>query len=441
MFRPRWTDTDREIARLAVPAFAALVSEPLFLLADTAVVGHLGTAPLAGLTIASTILLTVVGLAIFLAYGTTASVARHLGADDLRGAITTGIAGGWLALLIGVGSALVLVLAGPGVIGWFGAGAPVRTEADHYLRVAAYGLPAMLMVLAATGILRGLQDTRTPLVVAVTANLANIALNVTLVYGAGLGIAGSALGTVVAQLGSALALVVVIARAARRHEAALVPHWSAVAEAARVGVPLIIRTFTLRAALLLGTYVASTMPDASIAAHQITATVVNTLAFALDAIAIAGQAMTGRSLGARDVPGVRRATARMLGWAVWGGTAGTLGLMLVAYWLPLVFTGDQAVRAAAFPALVVVALIQPVSGVVFVLDGVLIGAGDGSYLARAGVVTFVVYAPLALLVLVLGAGLGWLWAAYAGFILARMVTLVRRERSQAWLVTGAPARA
>ena len=427
---------DREIARLAGPAFAALISEPLFLLADTAIVGHLGTAPLAGVAIAATILQTLVGLAIFLAYGTTASVARHLGADDLRGAMATGLSGIWLAVLLGGLAAVVTGLGAPVAVGWFAASPQVDAQAVSYLRLAAPGLPAMLVVLAATGILRGLQDTRTTLVVAVAANVVNVALNVVLVYGLDLGVAGSALGTTLAQIGAAVALVTVVVRGSGGHGARLRPRWRGIVTVATTGLPLIMRTLTLRAALLVATYVATTMSDASIAAHQITLTVVTTLAFALDAVAIAAQAMTGRYLGAGDVVRVRQVTRRMLGWGVWSGSLAALGLLAAAPWLTAAFTGDDTVQGLSVPALVVAALVQPVSGVVFVLDGVLIGAGDGAYLAWAGLVTLLAYLPLALLVLVSGAGLGWLWGAYAGFIIARAVTLVRRERGSDWLVTG-----
>lgn len=428
---------DRRIFTLAVPAFAALVSEPLFLLADTAIVGHLGTIPLAGLAIAATILQTLIGLCVFLAYGTTASVGRRIGAGDRRGAMAVGIAGGWLALL--VGAVLTLLCAAlPGLlVGWFGSSEAVREQGVAYLRVAAFGLPAMLLVLAATGVLRGMQDLRTPLVVAIAANAGNVVLNLLLVYGLDLGIAGSALGTTLAQWGAAAYLGLVIVRAARAQDTSVRPRRRAITQAARTGVALIIRTLTLRIVLLLATAVATTMGDAPLAAHQIALTMVSTLAFALDALAIAGQALTGRALGAADVATTKRLTRRMIGWGFWSGVLAAVGLLALHRVLPPLFSSDAAVADALVPALVVVALLQPASGVVFVLDGVLIGAGDGTYLAWAGIVVLAVFAPLAGWVWLAGGGLAWLWWAYGGFILARMVTLVLRERSDAWLVTGA----
>ncbi len=190
---------DRDILRLAVPALGALVAEPLFLLTDTALVGHLGADPLAGLGVASAILQTAVGLLIFLAYATTPAVARRLGGGDRPGAIKAGIDGMWLALGIGVVLALLAWPAAGPLVQLFGSTAAVSDEATTYLTISLIGLPGMLVVIAATGLLRGLQDTRTPLIVAVAGFAANAALNAVLIYGAGWGIAGSAAGTVVAQ--------------------------------------------------------------------------------------------------------------------------------------------------------------------------------------------------------------------------------------------------
>ncbi len=428
---------DREIARLAVPAFAALVSEPLFLLADAAIVGHLGTPQLAALGIAGTVVQTAVGLFVFLAYGTTSTVARRLGAGQRGGALVAGLDGVWLAAVIGLAAGTAGWLASPTIVRAFSSDADVRDYADTYLRIASFGIPALLVMLAATGVLRGLQDTRTPLVVAVAANLANIALNLTFVYGFGWGIAGSAIGTLVAQWLAVVALLTVVCRVAVRYAVRLGPRWSGIRGALVVGVPLLVRTVSLRAALLLTTYVAASISTPAIAANQVAFTIWATLAFALDAIAIAGQALTGRLLGAGDPGAVRAATRRMMQWGLVAGIG--LGI-LVAVTEPVVvtlFTSDAEVRALLGTVLLVIALHQPVSGLVFVLDGVLIGAGDGRYLAVAGLATLGLFTPLALAVLWLGGGLGWLWAAFSVFMLARLVTLAWRERSDRWLRLGA----
>ena len=451
--------TDREILRLAVPALLALVAEPLFLLGDAVVVGRLGTPELAGVGVAAVVLQSVLGLCIFLAYGTTAGVARRLGADDLRGAVALGVDGAWLATLIGAAVTAAGVLTSSWLVGLFDVSAEVERHAVDYLRLSFLGTAPLLVVLAVTGVLRGLQDTRTPLRVAVVGNAANLALNVLLVHGLAWGVAGAAVGTVLAQLGMAGWLLAVLVRAARRHGSPLRPDAAGVARAARTGVPLVVRTLTLRAAIVLTAYaVASATTDpgtatgtaagadpgarlaaeeaARIATHQLAMTIWTFLAFVLDAIAIAAQALTGRSLGAGDRDGTRRLTRRMTWWGLWTGVVTGLGLAALSPLLGPLFTADPRVHELLVPVLLVAACFQPVAGVVFVLDGVLIGAGDGRYLAWAGVVVLVAYAPL--LLLVGGADLVVVWAVFgAGFIGSRALVLLLRARGGRWMVTGA----
>lgn len=428
---------DREIVALAVPAFGSLVAEPLFLMADTAIVGHLGTAQLAGLGIASALLMTAVSVFVFLAYATTAAVARRVGAGDLRAAIRQGMDGIWLALLIGAAVIAVALPTAPALMELFGASDTAAPYAITYLRISSLGIPAMLVVLAATGVLRGLQDTKTPLYVAVGGFVANGALNVGLVYGAGLGIAGSAWGTVIAQCGMAAAYLYVVIRGARKHGASLRPDSAGIRACAQAGAPLLVRTLSLRAILMIATAVAARLGDADIAAHQIILSLWSLLAFALDAIAIAGQAIIGRYLGAGDAQGAREACRRMVQWGIAAGVV--LGLLVIAarpLFLPL-FTSDSVVQNTALPALLLVAVSQPISGIVFVLDGVLMGAGDGPYLAWAMLLTLLVFAPVALLVPVLGGGLTALWGAMTLMMTLRMMTLWLRSRSGRWIVTGA----
>ncbi|MGW1361523.1 MATE family efflux transporter [Streptomyces chartreusis] len=428
---------DREIVALAVPAFGALVAEPLFVMADSAIVGHLGTAQLAGLGVASALLMTAVSVFVFLAYATTAAVARRVGSGDLQAAIRQGMDGIWLAILLGVAVIAVVLPTAPFLVELFGASDTAAPYATTYLRISALGIPAMLVVLAATGVLRGLQDTRTPLYVAVAGFVANAVLNVGLVYGADLGIAGSAWGTVIAQFGMAAIYLVVVVRGAQKHGASLRPDAAGIRASAQAGVPLLVRTLSLRAILMIATAVAARLGDADIAAHQIILSLWSLLAFALDAIAIAGQAIIGRYLGAGDAEGARAACRRMVEWGIAAGVV--LGLLVVIsrpLFLPL-FTSDSVVKDAALPALLVVALSQPICGVVFVLDGVLMGAGDGPYLAWAMVLTLAVFTPVALLVPVLGGGLTAIWAAMTLMMAVRMLTLWLRARSGRWIVTGA----
>lgn len=436
----------REILALAVPAFISLVVEPLFLLADSAIVGHLGTTELAGLGVASAALVAAVNVFVFLAYGTTSIVARQVGAGDVGRAVAAGVDGVWLAVGLGVVTGGLLLVGAPTVAGWFGAGGAVAGQAVDYLRVAAAGVPAMLVVLAVTGVLRGLQDTRTPVVVAGVGFTANIALNLLFVNGLHWGIAGSAAGTVIAQNGMAVAMLVVLLRAARRYAAPLRPHPGRVLAAGLHGIPLLVRTLALRAIILLTTAVAAHLGVVTLAAHQVAATVWSFLAFALDALAIAAQALTGRDLGRGDVAAVRETTTIMVSWGVGAGVV--LGGLVVALHgvLPRLFTPDPQVQRALAAALVVVGLSQVVAGYVFVLDGVLIGAGDGRWLAGGMLVVLALYLPIVLSVQWTG---GWwaggdaaartavLWVAFTGFMVIRGVVLWWRARSDAWMVTGA----
>jgi len=428
---------DSEILRLAVPAFLALVAEPLFLLADSAIIGHLGTTELAGLGIAGAVLSTLISLCVFLAYGTTASVARRIGAGNVRLAIRTGIDGIWLAVLIGAVITVVGVLGTPVLVGLFGASSRVAGQAEEYLRIGIFGAVPLLVMLAATGILRGLQDTRTPLLVAVAGNVVNVVLNLILVYGLDLGIGGSALGTVLAQGASAAALLVVVDRAARRHGASRRPTLDGIRHAGRAGVPLLLRTVTLRASLLVMTFGATSLGETDLAAMQIAMTVWTFLAFTLDAIAIAAQAITGRYLGAGDREGTRAITRRMLRWGAWSGVATGLGLAVVAPFLGPLFTPDADVQHLLTGVLLVAAVAQPLAGVVFVLDGVLIGAGDGTYLAWVGLLVLVVFAPAAWVAVEAGGSLAWLWVAFGvAFMGGRAVVLLARERTDTWMTVG-----
>jgi putative MATE family efflux protein len=435
--RTRHRRHDREIVALALPAFGALVAEPLFVMADSAIVGHLGTAQLAGLGVASALLTTSVSVFIFLAYATTSAVARRVGADDLPAAIRQGMDGIWLALILGAGVIAVVLPLAPLLVRLFGASATAAPYATTYLRISSLGILAMLVVLAATGVLRGLQDTRTPLYVAIAGFLANAVLNVSLVYGAGLGIAGSALGTVIAQNAMAAVYLWVVIRGARRHGASLRPDAAGIRACAGAGAPLLVRTLSLRAILMIATAVAARLGDADIAAHQIVQSLWSLLAFVLDAIAIAGQAIIGRYLGADDGQGAQDACRRMVQWGI--ATGAVLGLLVIAarpLFLPL-FTADPVVQDTALPALIMVALSQPICGIVFVLDGVLMGAGDGPYLAWAMLITLAVFTPAALVVPVVGGGLTALWGAMTLMMTVRMLTLWLRSRSGRWIVTGA----
>ncbi len=427
---------DREILRLALPALGALVAEPLYILADTAVVGHLGVDQLGGLAVASSILLLLYSIFIFLAYGTTAAVARLLGAGEEGEAAHQAVQGMWLALLVGLALIVIGLIAAEPLVTALGATGAVRDNALIYLRISLFGVPAQLVVLAGTGYLRGLQDTRTPLIVAVASAVGNLVLELILIYGLGFGIGASAFGTVLAQIASAVVYVAWVNRAVRQHRVRLAPHGATLRRLAVVGGDLFVRTIALRGALIVSTAVATRLGAVALAAHQIAFQIWNLLALALDAIAIAGQAMIGRYLGAEDTASARRAGRRMLEWGVLAGVGFGVITFALRTVLPHIFTSDAAVIDVTAFVLVFVALMQPVNGVVFVLDGLLIGAGDLRFLAVAMLIPSALFVVAAIAVLVLGGGIGWLWTALTGLMIGRLIGLAVRWRGPRWAVTG-----
>ena len=303
------------------------------------------------------------------------------------------------------------------------------------------GLVAMLLIFAGTGVLRGLQDTRTPLLVAAAGFTLNVVLNLFLVYGLQWSVAGSAIGTSIAQWAMALVYVVMVQRNARSHGVSLLPDWRGVRALTKVGSWLMLRTLSLRIAILATVVVVTAQGPVNLAAHQLAMTVFTFLAFALDALAIAAQAMIGKELGASRPSAARDLTGTMVRWGLGFGVLTGFLLAVAAPWAGLLFTSDADVQAALTLALWVLAAGQPIAGYVFVLDGVLIGAGDAKYLAIAGVVNLAVYLPLLLAVgqsgAAGGAGLLWLWAAFSlGYMAARAVTLGLRARTDRWMVLG-----
>jgi putative MATE family efflux protein len=435
-----WTSPyDREILRLAVPAFGALVAEPLYVLADTAVVGHLGTDQLAGLAVASAILLSGYSVFIFLAYGTTAAVSRLIGAGDEREAAHQAIQSVWLAAAIGVVVAVAGAAFAEPLVRAFGATGAVATNALVYLRISLIGVPAMLVTLAGTGYLRGRQDTRTPLLVAVGSATFNLVLEVVLIYGFGLGIGASAASTVIAQTGAALVYAAGVVAAVRALAVELRPHLASIRRLAAVGRDLLVRTIALRVTIAVATAVATRIGTDDVAAHEVAFAVWIALALGLDAIAIAGQAMTGHRLGADRPDEARAAGRRMIELGIVLGVGFGLLVVVLRPVLPELFTDDPAVIALAGYLLWWVAALQPVNGVVFVLDGVLIGAGDMRFLARAMILATAVFTAGAVAVLALDLGIGWLWAAVAVWMLVRLATLTGRFVAGRWVVTGAQA--
>ena len=435
--RSRLSYDGRELLTLAVPALGALLAEPLYLLADTAVVGSLGTDPLAGLGVASGALLFGYGLCVFLAYGTTAAVARLTGAGEDRRAADQAIQGLWLAAVLGMALAVVGIATTDAIVSGLGATGAVADQAATYLRTSLLGAPAMLLMLAGVGYLRGRKDTIRPLQVAVGTAVLNLGLELVLILGMDRGIGASAAATVVAQWTGAACYLGWIGRDVVRRRASLAPHLGSIGRMLTVSAQLLVRNLSLAGTFLVGTSVATRIGRVDVAAQQVAFQVWMATALTMDAVAIAAQAMVGERLGAGDAVGAVSIGKRVIAWSVGMGLALAVVLVAARESVATVFSDDPAVVALAGCLLVHVALMAPLGGVAFALDGVLIGAGDQRFMARAMAGAAVVSVTAMVAGRLAGQGIGWLWAAIWLFIGLRSILLGLRFASDRWQVVGA----
>jgi len=429
---------DREIVRLAVPALGALAAEPLYLLTDTAIVGHLGTAELAALALAATLLSALVTLCNFLTYGTTARVARLLGAgqDDAAGRIAAQSL--WLALALGVLLALVVVVFAEPLVALLGGDGRTADLCVTYLRISALGVPFALIALAGQGYLRGADRLTRPLVIVIAGNAVNVVLEVLFVYGFDWGLPGSAWGTVIAQAGMGAAFVAELLRApadTRR------PVWAELRRLLRVGSDIVVRTGALLGSFTVASAVLARIGEPSLAAHQIAFQLFVFLALVLDALAIAGQVMVGRALGRGDPGEAREAGWRLIVLSVAVGLGFAGALLLGSDVIPRAFTGDDAVLERADVLWPLFALLQPAGAAVFALDGILIGAEDTRFIKWSMVFAAGgVFVPICLLSLRLDWGVAGVWCGLNALMIARLVTMGARFAGGRWALVGAPAR-
>ncbi len=431
---PAPTPTLRRIAALALPALVVLAAEPLYVLVDTAVVGHLGQVPLAAVAIGGTVMSVGAWLGTVMAYGTTGRSARFFGAGDRPAAVAEGVQASWLALLTGLGFALLMQpLAGP-VTAALAGNSDVAQAAAGWLRIAAFGAPGLLLAAAGNGWLRGVQDTRRPLIYVLGPNLLSAVLCPVLVYPAGLGLTGSAVANVVAQtLSGGLFLGALVAE-----RVPLRPAPTVLARHLTLGRDLLIRGVAFQACWLSATAVAARFGVAAVGAHQIALQLWFFCALALDAVAIAAQSLVGAALGGGDDVLARDVARRV---TVAGGISGALLAVLAAIGagaVPTWFTGDPAVHAQAAIVWPWFVALLPLAGVVYALDGVLIGAGDVRYLRDLTLAAALGgFLPAIWAAYVLDLGLGGVWAGLGLFTVVRLATLLWRLRSARWAVVGA----
>ena len=424
----------RRIITLAASAFVVLAAEPLFVLVDTAVVGHLGRTQLAALGASGTVmtLLAIVGSS--LEYGTTGRAARFFGAGRRDAAVNEGVQASWLAFALGLLAVLIgEVIAGPVVRLVVGGSGPVASAAESWLRIAILGLPGVLLVLAGNGWLRGVQDTRTPVMIVAVANVLSAVASPLLVYPAGLGLQGSAIANVGAQwIGALLCLWAI-----RRERVLSRPQWSVIRTQLVVSRDLVVRAVAFQAAFMIAAGVAGRLGSAQLAAHQIGLQLWEFVALLLDSFAIAAQSLIGAALGGGDVSAAKRTAWRVSVYSVWAGVV--FAVLLAAGWfaIPSLFTSDSAVHAQAHVLWPWLLGMQPAAGIVFALDGVLLGAGDNAFIRNVTLVAALLgFIPLCLLTLPWHLGLTGVWAGLTGFIVVRLIGMAWRTRSGEWLVVG-----
>ena len=432
--RPTLSPLDRRIIALAIPALGALIVEPLYTLTDTAIVGHLGRAPLGGLALATTVLNLIGWTAAFLEMATTSQVAFRRARGDAAGADTAATAAYVTAGVLGILVALLVGFAGPPIAALLGGTGAIEHNATTYLHISAVGMPFLLMTFAGTGHLQGHEDTKTPLRIVLLANVVNVILEVVLVYGVHAGVAGSAWGTVVAQLVAATCFL-----AAGRRRMPTAPHKPPAHEFAvllRDGLALVIRTVALGVALVMATAVAAQVGSATLGGHQIALQVWLLLALTLDALAVPAQVYVGGALGRGDIEEAARIGARCLRLGLIVSVAVGVATIALSPALPYIFTADGAVRHVALLALIICGALQPFAALAFVYDGLLLGAGDYATLRRAMLLALLAFAPLATATLVdHRLGIVGIWLALTCWLAARTALLGRRWSARSWAAT------
>lgn len=432
----------RGFLRLALPALPVLAAEPVYLLLDTAVVGRLGAASLAALALGSVVFAQVSTQLTFLSYGTTARSARMFGARRFGGAVGEGVQATWLALGIGMlVVAAVQLLAHP-VLGMLAGSGAVADAAVEWLRIAVCGAPLILITMAGNGWMRGVQDTMRPLrsvLVGVGVSAAACPVLVHGLLGAPrLGLPGSAVANVAGQVVTAALFAVALLRESRAYGCAIRPDWRVMRAQMAMGRDLILRSLAFQACFLSAVAVAGRFGAASLGAHQVVLQLWNFVALVLDALAIAAQALVGEALGAGRASGARALGRRVTRWSLWCSLVVSAVFAVGVGVVPRIFTSDAAVLGAIGGIWWIFVLLIPVAGIVFALDGVLLGSGDAAYLRSATLTCGLFgFLPMIWLSAALDLGLTGIWWGMAVFMVMRMIAVTARAASGRWAVPGA----
>ncbi|ANE04257.1 MATE family efflux transporter [Corynebacterium crudilactis] len=418
----------KQIFGLAFPALGVLAAMPLYLLLDTAVVGTLGRFELAALGAATTIQAQVTTQLTFLSYGTTARSSRFFGTGDRQGAIAEGVQATWVALCVGLGILTVMLLGAPTFALWLSGDETVAQEAGKWLRVAAFAVPLVLIIMAGNGWLRGIQNTKLPLYF----TLAGVIPGAIMIpiFVAKFGLVGSAWANLIAE---AITAALFLGALVKYHRGSWLPQWSVMKQQLVLGRDLIMRSLSFQVAFLSAAAVAARFGTASLAAHQVLLQLWNFITLVLDSLAIAAQTLTGAALGAGSAQVARRVGNQVIKYSL--VFASVLGLLFVLLhsWIPRIFTQDEFVLdTMRSPWWIMIAMII-LGGVVFAIDGVLLGAADAVFLRNASILAVLVgFLPGVWISYALDAGLTGVWCGLLAFILIRLFAVIWRFRSMKW---------
>lgn len=436
----------KELLRLSLPLLATMLIEPILLATDSAFVGQLGTAELAGLTLASTLLSAIVGLCIFLSYATTASVSQAWGAKRERQAYELTFDAIWSAVVLGLILAIGLGCFATNLVAAFGPNLGVASQAASYLRASAFGLPGMLAGLALGGALRGMGDTKTPLWATSAAAISNILLSWFAIYVLQLGIAGAGYATAFAQSLMGLIMFLAVLRKARTTQAVLAFQLTALLRTALAAWPLLLRTLSLRATLLLQVAVATALGEVPLSAHQLVATIWAFESFAIDSLSAAAMILVGQGIGRKDVAYVRQVQRGVLELSLLVVLPLSVTIAVLIPWLIPIWSNSLAVQQLGIKAIWVACLCFPLAAWAFPIDGILMTAKDTKFLALVMLFSLLSFLPAAGVIMFLaktdsygiagadGTGLLWLWAAYGIFPIGVRAMLTQlRLRGTAWM--------
>lgn len=417
-----------QIFALALPTLGVLAANPLYLLLDTAVVGRLGAFELAALAAGTAIQSTVTTQLTFLSYGTTARSSRLFGSGKRREAIAEGVQASWVALGVGLTLTTTILLTAPWLPLWLTGDPAIAGEATKWLRVASIGIPLSLLTMAGNGWLRGIRNTRSPLYFTIAGVIPGAILVPVLV--GQFGLIGSAIANVIGLSITATCFLVMLVRS---HQGGWAPDFRIIRRQMVLGRDLILRSLSFQVAFLSAAAVAARFGPASLAAHQILLQLWNFITLVLDSLAIAAQTLTGAALGAGTVATARDVAKRVTYYSLL--FAAVLGLVfaLGAEMIPRIFTTDQAVLdALGWPWWLLVVMIIA-GGVVFALDGVLLGAADAAFLRNATIASVLLgFVPGVWISYLIDGGLSGVWCGLLAFILIRLVAVVWRFRSMRW---------